>query len=94
MVGNRSDAEVAQVVFELHHLSAQDQWDWLQRGDITPTELAEHYLARIERLNPELGAFTTVTAGRAHGAPVGAAAGRQRPEQARGSAHHDGLAPV
>jgi amidase len=49
-------------VFELHHLSAQDQWDWLQRGDITPTELAEHYLARIERLNPELGAFTTVTA--------------------------------
>jgi amidase len=48
-------------VFELHHLSAQEQWDWLQRGDITPSELAEHYLERIERLNPELGAFTTVT---------------------------------
>ena len=49
-------------MFELHHLTAQEQWDWLQRGDVTPTELAEHYLARIERLNPELGAFTTVTA--------------------------------
>ncbi|MCU1405230.1 MAG: amidase [Glaciihabitans sp.] len=48
-------------MFELHHLTAQEQWDWLRRGDVTPTELAEHYLARIERLNPELGAFTTVT---------------------------------
>ena len=52
-------------MFELHHLSAQEQWEWLQRGDVTPGELAEHYLARIERLNPELGAFTTVTADRA-----------------------------
>jgi amidase len=49
-------------VFELHHLSAQEQWDWLQRGEITPLELTEHYLARIERLDADLGAFTTVTA--------------------------------
>jgi amidase len=49
-------------VFELHHLSAQEQWDWLHRGEITPTELVTHYLARIERLNSDLGAFTTVTA--------------------------------
>lgn len=49
-------------MFELHHLSAQEQWDWLQRGEISPLELTEHYLARIERLNGELGAFTTVTA--------------------------------
>ncbi|HEY1530234.1 MAG TPA: amidase [Galbitalea sp.] len=49
-------------MFELHHLSAQEQWDWLHRGEITPTELVTHYLDRIERLNPELGAFTTVTA--------------------------------
>ncbi|AJM77317.1 amidase [Rathayibacter toxicus] len=47
---------------ELHHLSAHEQWDWLQRGDVLPRELAEHYLARIERWNAELGAFTTVTA--------------------------------
>jgi amidase len=48
-------------VFELHHLSAQEQWDWLHRGEITPTELVTHYLERIRRLNVELGAFTTVT---------------------------------
>ena len=52
-------------MFELHHLSAQDQWDWLQRGDVTPVELAEHYLTRIERLNPDLGAFAHVDADRA-----------------------------
>jgi amidase len=49
-------------VFELHHLSAQEQWDWLHRGEITPTELVTHYLERIDRWNGELGAFTTVTA--------------------------------
>jgi amidase len=49
-------------VFELHHLSALEQLDWLRRGEVTPRELAEHYLARIERLNDELGAFVTVTA--------------------------------
>jgi amidase len=49
-------------MFELHHLTAQEQWDWLRRGEITPTELARHYLGRIERLNESLGAFTTVTA--------------------------------
>jgi amidase len=49
-------------VFELHHLSAQEQWDWLHRGEITVAELVTHYLDRIERLNPSLGAFTTVTA--------------------------------
>ena len=49
-------------MFELHHLSAQEQWDWLQRGEITPVELTRHYLGRIERLNGALGAFVTVTA--------------------------------
>jgi amidase len=49
-------------VFELHHLTAQEQAEWLRRGEISPLELAEHYLSRIERLNPQLGAFTTVTA--------------------------------
>ncbi len=49
-------------MFELHHLSAQEQWDWLRRGEVSPTELTEHYLARIARIDPALGAFVTVTA--------------------------------
>ena len=55
-------------MFELHHLSAADQWQWLQRGDISPLELVEHYLERIARLDgptasgPGLGAFVRVTA--------------------------------
>jgi amidase len=49
-------------VFELHHLSAQEQWDWLHRGEVSPAELVEHYLGRIERIDPQLGAFVTVTA--------------------------------
>lgn len=46
---------------EMHDLTALDQWQALQRGEFSPLELTEHYLARIERLNPELGAFVTVT---------------------------------
>lgn len=49
-------------MFELHHLTALEQLDWLRRGEISPVELVEHYLGRIEALNPTLGAFTTVTA--------------------------------
>src|SRR5690606_9502183 len=45
----------------LHHLSAREQRDALERGDIRPTELARHYLDRIERLDDRLGAFITVT---------------------------------
>ena len=48
-------------MFELHHLTAQEQADWLRRGDVSPTELATHYLDRIDRLDGGLGAFTTVT---------------------------------
>ena len=49
-------------MFELHHLAAQELWDWIRRGEATALEVTEHYLARIERLDPELGAFVTVTA--------------------------------
>lgn len=44
-------------MFELHHLTAQEQWDWLQRGDVSPTELADHYLLRIAA-HEQLGAFS------------------------------------
>ena len=49
-------------MFELHHLSALEQLDWLRRGEVTPRELTEHYLGRIERLDPDLGAFAVVDA--------------------------------
>ncbi len=50
---------------ELHDLTANEQLERLRHGEIAPVELARHYLARIERLDPGLGAFTTVTAERA-----------------------------
>lgn len=49
-------------MFELHHLSAVEQLDWLRRDEVTPRELTEHYLRRIERLDPQLGAFAAVDA--------------------------------
>ncbi|HWH26334.1 MAG TPA: amidase [Pseudolysinimonas sp.] len=50
------------MAFELHHLTALEQLEWLRRGDISPRDLVVHYLDRIERLDGELGAFVTVTA--------------------------------
>jgi amidase len=46
---------------ELHELTALALWQELQTGRVSPRELAAHYLDRIERLNPGLGAFVTVT---------------------------------
>jgi amidase len=45
-----------------HELTALEQWQALQNREISPTDLVEHYLARIEKFNPALGAFVTVTA--------------------------------
>ncbi|MGN6326911.1 amidase [Pseudolysinimonas sp.] len=46
---------------ELHDLTALQQLDRLRHGEVSPGELVEHYLARIDRLDGELGAFVTVT---------------------------------
>lgn len=45
-----------------HELTALEQWQALQRGEISPTELTEHYLGRIEAQDSGLGAFVSVTA--------------------------------
>jgi len=47
---------------DLHELTALQLRDALCRGELGALELAEHYLRRIEELNPQLGAFVTVTA--------------------------------
>jgi amidase len=46
-------------VTELHDLTALEQGDLVRKGEVSPTELAEHYLERAERLDPEFvaGAF-------------------------------------
>lgn len=47
---------------EPHELTALQQREALRRGELGALELTEHYLARIEELNPRLGAFVAVTA--------------------------------
>jgi amidase len=46
---------------ELHDLTALDQGSAIRSGEVSPAELVDHYLARIERLSDEVGAFVTVT---------------------------------
>jgi amidase len=46
---------------QLHDLSALDQAGLVRRRDVSPVELATHYLSRIERLADTFGAFVTVT---------------------------------
>ncbi|WP_375502367.1 amidase [uncultured Jatrophihabitans sp.] len=49
----------------LHDLSALEASAAVRRGEVSPTELVEHALDRIARLDDQLGAFVTVTADRA-----------------------------
>lgn len=46
---------------ELHELSALDQARSIRSRDISPVELTRHYLDRIERIDPGIGAYVTVT---------------------------------
>lgn len=50
---------------ELTELTITDASDAVSRGDLSPTELTRAYLARIEKLDPELNAYVTVTTERA-----------------------------
>src|SRR5437762_10924917 len=47
------------------YIEACDLREMVVKKDIRPREVAEFYLNRIEKLNPKLGAFMTVTADRA-----------------------------
>jgi len=52
-------------VGQLHDLTALEQADAIRRGEVSPVELTDHYLDRIQRVDPSVGAFFTVTADRA-----------------------------
>jgi amidase len=46
---------------QLHDLSALEQAAAIRQGQISPVELVDHYLDRIDRFSTVLGAFVTVT---------------------------------
>jgi len=48
-------------VAELHDLTALDQGRLVARGELTPLDLVEHYVARTELHDRRLGAFVTPT---------------------------------
>lgn len=47
---------------QTHELTAVEQAAAVRTRELSPVEIVEHYLDRIDRRNPELGAFVTVTA--------------------------------
>jgi amidase len=48
-------------VTELHDLTALEQGAAVRRREVSPVELVDHYLERIDRLSGDVGAFVTVT---------------------------------
>lgn len=48
------------VVTDLHDLTALEQGELVRRREVSPSELAEHYLERADRLD-SVGAFVTLT---------------------------------
>jgi amidase len=46
---------------QLHDLTALEQGEAVRRREVSPVDLVEHYLDRIQRLSDDLGAFVTVT---------------------------------
>lgn len=47
------------------YIEAHELRELVRKKDVRPREVAEFFLARVEKLNPRLGAFMTVTADRA-----------------------------
>ncbi|HET6627869.1 MAG TPA: amidase [Nocardioidaceae bacterium] len=46
---------------QLHDLTALEQATAIKSREVSPTELVEHYLERVDRLSETVGAFITVT---------------------------------
>jgi amidase len=49
-------------VTAIHDLTATEQAVAVRRRELSPLEIIDHYLDRIDRLGPQVGAFFTVTA--------------------------------
>src|SRR3954449_5136540 len=45
----------------LHDLTALEQGAAIRSGEVSPTDLVDHYLDRVDRLSDQVGAFVTVT---------------------------------
>jgi amidase len=52
-------------VTEIHEMSVTEQAAAIREGELSPVEITDHYLARIDRLGEQVGAFYTVTHDRA-----------------------------
>ena len=50
------------LVTHIHDLSAREQAAAIRARELSPVEITDHYLDRIERLNDQVGAYVTVTA--------------------------------
>jgi amidase len=48
-------------VTQIHDLTVTEQAAAIRTGEISATEITEHYLERIDKLNEQVGAFYTVT---------------------------------
>ncbi|WP_460339742.1 amidase [Actinoallomurus acanthiterrae] len=46
----------------IHHLSMRDQAAAIRSRELSPVDVVEHYLERIDRLGDQVGAYVTVTA--------------------------------
>ena len=57
--------EVVMQATDVSHLSISEAAALIQARSVSPTELTEDYLRRIEQLNPRLNAYVEVTADRA-----------------------------
>ncbi|MCA1672662.1 MAG: amidase, partial [Actinobacteria bacterium] len=57
---------------DLHELSAVEQIRGMRAGEVSPRDLVEHYLDRIDRHDATLGTFITVVADEAREAAVAA----------------------
>jgi amidase len=58
---NRPGRLLFGTVTQIHDLTVTEQAAAIRTGEISATEITEHYLDRIDKLNEQVGAFYTVT---------------------------------